>query len=99
MKTYKVELRHAASKNRLNGLRNNRLAPVTAVLAEDGQAIGWAREELERAAAGKPAPDWRYVEATVWELFPFDASTASADSRRLGRWVASQAGLVWRPKA
>jgi hypothetical protein len=98
VKTYKVELRHALSKNRLNALRNNRLAPLTAALAEDEAAIDWARDQLVRTSAGKASADWRYVEASVWELPPAGPSTANADSRRLGRWVANGCGLVWRPK-
>ena len=32
MKTYKIELRHAPSKNRLNDFRDNRLPPLTVPL-------------------------------------------------------------------
>ena len=46
MRTYKVELRHAPSKNKLNAIRGNRLPPLTARLVSDETAIVWARDEL-----------------------------------------------------
>jgi len=99
MKTYKIELRHAPSKNKLNGVRDNRLPPVTIRLAHDGEAIVVAREELLRLAARKRGHHYQYTEAGIWELLPIGPSTRDEDSRRLGRWVANADGLNWRPKA
>ena len=98
MKTYKLELRHAPSKNRLNALRNNRLPPLTVRLSEDEEAIGWARQELIRIFGRKAAPEYKYLEASVWELLPLGPTTRDDDSRRLGRWVLNDDGLVWRPR-
>ena len=99
MKTYKIELRHAPSKNKLNAMRDNRLPPVTVRLEADETAIGWAREEVVRLAARKRGHHSQYIEAGIWELLPIGPSTRDDDSRRLGRWVANADGLTWRPKA
>ena len=98
MRTYKLELRHAASKNRLNATRGNRLEPITARLAGDDTAIDWARNELidlYRRTQGQP---FQYLEASVFELYPI-GSPHEDENRRLGRWVANPDGLNWRPKA
>jgi hypothetical protein len=99
MKTYKIELRHAPSKNRLNAIRDNRLPPMTIRLVTDTDAIGWARQEVMQLRARKRGHHYQYIEAGVWELLPYGPSTLGDDSRRLGRWVANAEGLVWRPKA
>jgi hypothetical protein len=99
MKTYKIELRHAPSKNKLNAIRDNRLPPVTVRLDADETAIGWARDEVLRLAARKRGHHYQYIEAGIWELLPIGPSTRDDDSRRLGRWVANADGLTWRPKA
>jgi hypothetical protein len=99
MKTYKIELRHAPSKNKLNTIRDNRLPPVTVRLPADDEAIAWARQELLRLASRKGGHHYQYVEAGVWELLPIGPSTRDEDARRLGRWVANAEGLNWRPKA
>jgi hypothetical protein len=98
MKTYKVELRHAPSKNRLNAFDNNRLDPLTARLEGDEEAIRWAREELVRMFGRKAGPDYGYVEAAVWELLPIRAGASEDENRRLGRWVGNADGLIWRPR-
>ena len=98
MKTYKVELRHAQSKNRLNGLKNNRLPPLTVRLAADDEAIDWAREEVAQMARRKRVEQYRYIEGGLWELLPLGPATQDDDSRRLGRWVSNDRGLVWRPR-
>jgi hypothetical protein len=98
MKTYKIELRHAPSKNKLNALRNNRLPPLTARLSADEEAIGWARLELIRIFERKRSPEYQYLEAGVWELLPLGPNTRDDDSRRLGRWVCNGEGMVWRPR-
>ena len=82
MKTYKVELRHAPSKNKLNAIRDNRLAPLTSRLAADDDAIGWAAEEVRRLAARKRGHHYQYIEAGLWELLPFGGATRDLDSRR-----------------
>ena len=46
MKTYNLEMRHAASKRKLNALPGNRLEPLKSRLADDSAAIVWARNEL-----------------------------------------------------
>ena len=99
MKTYKIELRHAPSKNKLNAIRDNRLPPMTIRLVADDAAIGWAREELVELARRKGGHHYQYIEAGIWELLPIGPSTREDDSRRLGRWVANLDGLVWRPRA
>jgi hypothetical protein len=99
MKTYKIELRHAPSKNKLNAIRDNRMAPLTIRLPADDEAIGFARKEVVCLAMTKSGHHFQYIEAGVWELLPFGPSTRDEDSRRLGRWVANAEGLVWRPKA
>ena len=99
MKTYKIELRHAPSKNKLNAIRDNRLPPLTVRLGADEEAIAWARQELLRLASRKSGHHYQYVEAGVWELLPLGPSPRDDDSRRLGRWVANAEGLCWRPRA
>ena len=98
MKTYKIELRHAPSKNKLNDLRDNRLPPLTLRLAADDEAIDWAREEVARMAKRRQVEQYRYIEAGLWELLPIGPTTQDDDSRRLGRWVANDQGMVWRPR-
>jgi hypothetical protein len=46
MKTYNLDLRHAASKRRLNATPRNRLEPLKARLADDDAAVRWAQGEL-----------------------------------------------------
>ena len=75
MKTYKIELRHSHSKNRLNALRNNRLSPLTARLPADEHAIAWAQQELTRIFQSRRSPEYRYVEAGLWELLPLGPTT------------------------
>jgi hypothetical protein len=99
MKTYKIELRHAPSKNKLNAIRDNRLPPLTVRLAADEEAIDWAGQEVVRLAARKRGHHYQYIEAGVWELLPIGPSTREDDARRLGRWVANGEGIIWRPKA
>ncbi len=98
MKTYKIELRHSHSKNRLNALRNNRLSPLTARLPADEHAIAWAQQELTRIFQSRRSPEYHYVEAGLWELLPLGPTPVDNDSRRLGRWVRNGEGMVWRPK-
>lgn len=98
MKTYKIELRHAPSKNKLNAIRDNRLPPLTARLAADDEAIRWARDELIRIFGRKHGHHYQYLEAGIWELLPLGPNTDGGDSRRLGRWVATGEGLAWRPR-
>jgi len=98
MRTYKVELRHAPSKNKLNAIRGNRLAPLTARLASDETAIVWARDELVDLCQRKHGHHYQYVEASIFELYPI-GSPHEDENRRLGRWVVNLQGLVWRPKA
>ncbi len=97
MKTYKIELRHAPSKNKLNAIRDNRLPPITARLDADDEAIRWAREELFRLFGQKRGHHYQYLEAGIWELLPIGSTTSENDSRRLGRWVCNIDGLAWRP--
>ncbi len=99
MKTYKIELRHAPSKNKLNAIRDNRLAPLTVRLPADDEAIVAARQEVVQLATRKSGHHYQYIEAGVWELLPFGPSTRDEDARRLGRWVANADGLFWRPRA
>src|SRR4051812_27289850 len=98
MKTYKVELRHAPSKNRLNAFDNNRMDPLTARLPDDEEAIEWARTELIRIFGRKGGPEFGYVEAAVWELLPMRAGSSEDENRRLGRWVGNGDGLIWRAR-
>ena len=98
MRTYKVELRHAPSKNKLNAIRGNRLAPLTARLVSDETAIVWARDELIGLCRRKHGHHYQYVEASIFELYPL-GSPREDDNRRLGRWVINTDGLAWRPKA
>jgi hypothetical protein len=99
MRTYKLELRHAPSKNKLNAIKGNRLAPLTLRLPSDDEAIAWAREELLGLCDRKRGHHYQYVEASLWELLPLGAGTADDDKRRLGRWVLNLDGVNWRPKA
>ncbi len=98
MRTYKLELRHAPSKNKLNAMRGNRLAPITARLACDEIAIVWARGELLGLCRRKHGHHYQYVEACIFELYPL-GSPRQDENRRLGRWVSNTDGLNWRPKA
>ncbi len=98
MRTYKLELRHAPSKNTLNAMPDNRLPPLTARLASDDNAIIWARDELIGLCQVKHGVPFQYVEASVFELYPI-GSPRESDNRRLGRWVINPVGLNWRPKA
>lgn len=98
MRTYKLELRHAPSKNLLNAVPGNRMAPLTCRLASDDNAIDWARGELLGLYRTHAGGDQRYLEASVFELFPI-GSAHEDENRRLGRWVINPDGLVWRPKA
>ena len=98
MRTYKVELRHAPSKNKLNAIRGNRLPPLTARLVSDETAIVWARDELMGLCRRKHGHHYQYVEASIFELYPI-GSPGQDDNRRLGRWVINLEGLMWRPKA
>ncbi len=97
MPTFKIELRHAPSKNRLNALRANRLKPVVAQLQSEGEAVAWARLELLRFAQKRDGADFQYLEAAVWRLLPITPESQGRDSRRLGRWVRCSEGVVWRP--
>jgi hypothetical protein len=98
MKTYKVELRHAPSKNRLNAFDNNRLEPLTARLEDDEEAISWARGELVKMFGRRSGPEYGYVEAAVFELLPIRAGQTEDENRRLGRWVGNAEGLNWRAR-
>ena len=97
MHTYKLELRYAPSKNKLNAIRGNRLPPLTVRLAADDNAIDWAREELVGLCRRKHGHHYQYVEASVFELYPIGPG-GDADNRRLGRWVANIEGVNWRAK-
>jgi hypothetical protein len=98
MKTYKIELRHAPSKNKLNAIRDNRMPPLTTRLPEDREAIVWARDELMRLLGRRRGHHFQYIEAGLWELYPIGAASDQNDSRRLGRWVSNAEGLFWRPR-
>ena len=98
MRTYKLELRHAPSKNKLNAVPGNRLPPLTIRVATDDTAIDWAREELIGLYRRYRGSDQQYLEASVFELYPI-GSPRESDNRRLGRWVINPEGLSWRPKA
>jgi hypothetical protein len=99
MRTYKLELRHAPSKNKLNAIKGNRLPPLTLRLASDSDAIVWARQELLGLCDRKRGHHYQYVEAGLWELLPIGPGTGDDDQRRLGRWVLNIDGVNWRPKA
>ena len=96
MKTYKLELRYAPSKNKLNAVRNNRLAPFTCRFDGDEDARAWGQEAILEFARKSDGKGWRYFEAALLELLPLRADSEK-DSRRLGRWVLSHEGLHWRP--
>ena len=96
MKTYNLDLRHAASKRRLNALPDNRLAPLKQRLAGDAAAIAWAQAELLDFARRSRGENFQYVEAALTELLPFGDYADGKDYRRLGRWVCNADGLVWR---
>lgn len=99
MRTYKLELRHAPSKNKLNAIKGNRLPPLVLRLANDEAAIGWARQELIGLSQHKSGHHYQYVEASVFELYPIGPGMGDNDNRRLGRWVLNTDGMSWRPKA
>jgi len=96
MKTYNLDLRHAASKRKLNALADNRLAPLKQRLAGDAAAIAWAQGELLEFARRRRGENYQYVEAALTELLPFGEDLDGKDYRRLGRWVSNPDGLVWR---
>jgi hypothetical protein len=99
VKTYSVDLRHAASKRMLNATPDNRLDPLRSRLETDAEAIAWARGELLDFARRRSGEDYQYVEAAVIELLPIGRLVAGKDYRRLGRWVCNADGLIWRPAA
>ena len=70
MKTYTVELRHAASKRALNQTPDNRLDPLNRRLESDAEAAAFARDTLMEFARRRGGEDYRYVEAAVLELLP-----------------------------
>lgn len=96
LKTYNLDLRHAASKRRLNALPDNRLAPLKNRLPDDGAAIRWAQAELLDFARRTRGAHYQYVEAALVELLPFGQFIDGKDFRRLGRWVCNADGLNWR---
>ena len=96
MKTYNLDLRHAAAKRQLNALADNRLEPLKIRLANDVEAIAWAQGELLDFARRRSGKNFQYVEAAVTELLPFGQVNDDKDFRRLGRWVCNPDGLVWR---
>jgi hypothetical protein len=96
VKTYSVELRHAASKRKINALPNNRLSPLKKRLPTDADAIAWAQGELLDFARRRAGPFYQYVEAAVIELMPFGVTVEGKDYRRVGRWVCNADGLAWR---
>jgi hypothetical protein len=96
MKTYNLDLRHAASKRRLNATPRNRLEPLKARLADDDAAVRWAQGELLDFARRARGADFQYVEGAVIELLPFGQLIDGKDFRRLGRWVCNADGLNWR---
>jgi hypothetical protein len=96
MKTYNLDLRHAASKRQLNALADNRLEPLKARLASDQDAVAWAQRELMDFARRRAGKNYQYVEAAVTELLPFGQIVDGKDFRRLGRWVCNADGLIWR---
>ena len=96
MRTYNLDLRHAASKRQLNALADNRLEPLKARLPSDPEAIAWAQGELLDFARRRAGRNFQYVEAAVIELLPFGQTIDGKDFRRLGRWVCNADGLIWR---
>jgi len=96
VKTYTVELRHAASKRALNATPDNRLDPLNQRLASDAEAVAWARETMMDFARGRGGRDYQYVEAAVLELLPIGQLLDGKDYRRLGRWVCNADGIAWR---
>jgi hypothetical protein len=96
MKTYSLELRHAASKRKLNALPNNRLTPLKRRIAGDVAAIAWAQAELLDFARRRGGTHYQYVEAALMELLPFGQLIDGKDYRRLGRWVCNADGIHWR---
>lgn len=99
MKTYNLDLRHAASKRQLNALADNRLEPLKARLPNDLEAIAWAQGELMDFGRRRSGKNFQYVEAAVTELLPFGVTRDGKDYRRLGRWVSNADGLIWREAA
>ena len=97
MKTYTVELRHAASKRALNATPDNRLDPLNRRLESDAEAAAFARDTLMDFARRRGGADYRYVEAAVLELLPIGQTLEGKDYRRLGRWVCNADGVTWRP--
>lgn len=96
MKTYNLEMRHAASKRRLNTSPGNRLEPLKTRLADDDAAIMWARNELLAFGMKRGGADYQYVEGALAELLPFSQIEGDKDMRRLGRWVCNADGITWR---
>lgn len=96
MKTYSLDLRHAASKRKLNALPDNRMPPLRRRLEDDTAATAWARGELIDFGRAKAGEDFQYVEAALTELLPFGDIVDGKDYRRLGRWVFNADGLIWR---
>ena len=99
MKTYHLELRHAPSKRRLNGLADNRLEPLKQRLDDDPAAIAWAQGELLHFARRRGGLNYQYVEAALVELLPFAKIVGGKDYRRIGRWVCNADGIAWRDTA
>jgi hypothetical protein len=99
MKTYNLDLRHAASKRKLNALPDNRLEPLKKRVAGDAEAIAWAQGELLDFARRQGGRNFQYVEAALTELLPFGELIDGKDYRRLGRWVCNADGIVWRDAA
>jgi len=96
MKTYSLDLRHAASKRKLNALPDNRLPPLRRRVADDAAAVAWARGELIEFGRVNAGEHYQYVEAALSELLPFGEIVEAKDYRRLGRWVFNADGLIWR---
>ena len=96
MKTYNLDLRHAASKRKLNALANNRLEPLKRRVPNDVAAIAWAQAELLEFARRCGGVNYQYVEAALSELLPFGQLIDGKDYRRLGRWVCNADGINWR---
>jgi hypothetical protein len=99
MKTYNLELRHAASKRRLNASPGNRLEPLKSRQPDDAAAIAWARAELLGFGMKRGGTDYQYVEGALAELLPFNQIQGDKDMRRLGRWVCNADGITWRDAA
>jgi len=96
VKTYSVDMRHAASKRALNATPGNRLDPLRVRLETDAEAVDWARAALLDFARGRSGEAYAYVEAAVIELLPIGRLVDGKDYRRVGRWVCNADGLVWR---